>query len=57
MTEMADSGGGVDSQYPTVEQVPIEEYKVVHTILSFLSYAKQNAGKQQKKYSLLGLVS
>lgn len=54
---MADSGEGVDSQYPAVEQVPIEEYKVVHTILSFLSYAKQNAGKRQKKYSLLGLVS
>lgn len=30
MTEMADSVGGVDSQHPTVEQVPIEEYKVVH---------------------------
>lgn len=54
---MADSEGDVDSQYPTVEQVPIKEYKVVHTILNFPSYAEQNVGKQQQKYSLLDLVS
>lgn len=56
MAEMADSVGGVDSEHPTVEQVPIEEYEVVHTVLSFPSYAEQNTGKQQQKYNLLGLV-
>lgn len=45
MSEMADSVGGVDSQYPAVKRIPIEEYEVVHTILSFPSYAQQSTGK------------
>lgn len=40
MTEMADSVGGVDSLHPTVEQVPTEEYEVVHTEFSLLCRAE-----------------
>lgn len=37
---MADSVVGVDSQHPSVEQVPTEEYKAVHTEFSLLCRAE-----------------